>query len=423
MFLSATILLLALATTTLASPYPLTPRTSYPSCTPHPNNTTPHPRALYLLTNSIPQNSIISLRIAPNGLLSPGSTTPTGGRGGAGLDSTTNKTAETDVLFSQSALRASGRWLVAVNAGSNTLSLFRISRTDATVLIPVGAPVDTGGEFPVSVALKRGLACVANSGARAGVACFSVHATRGLIPLSRGMLIEFPELAQSTPPRGPLNSVSHTLFSEDGRTLITVVKGDPGSNSTRNPTGFLSLLPISARGRPEPEGERRASPNGTAVLFGSAIIPGKNELFATDASFGAVTLSLPAPGGMGEAPKVLAKTTIANQTATCWATYSPYTCTAFVTDVAMNRLVEIAPSTGVIKQIMNLPNGNFGMVDFVADKGGLVYALSPGFPGFVNGTAAVVVVDVRGRGEAGAGFWAGGLGEGDGVDGCWVRVR
>ena len=395
MFLSSTIVLLALATTTvLASPYPLT---AHPSCTPNSTPSSAHPRALYLLTNSLPQNTIISLHISPSGLLSPGSTTPTGGRGGAGLDSTTNKTAETDVLFSQSALRASGHYLAAVNPGSNTLSLFRISRTDATVLIPVGAPVDTGGGFPVSVALKGGLACVANSGARAGVACFSVHATRGLIPLSRGMLIEFPELAQSTPPRGPLNSVSHTLFSEDGRMLITVVKGDPGSNSTRNPSGFLSLLPISARGRPEPEKERRASPNGTSVLFGSTVIPGKNELFATDASFGAVTLSLPSASG-GDAPKVLAKTTIANQTATCWATYSPYTCTAFVTDVAMNRLVEIVPSTGAIKQIMNLPNGNFGMVDLVADKGGLVYALSPGFPGFVNGTAAVVVVDVKGGG-------------------------
>ena len=38
------------------------------------------------------------------------------------------------------------------------------------------------------------------------------------------------------------------------------------------------------------------------------------------------------------------------------------------------------------------------MVDLVASKAGLVYALSPGFPGFANGTAAVVVVDVRGGG-------------------------
>lgn len=413
---SAILTLLAFATSTvLATPYPLTPRTSHPSCTPNTNSTTPsnsttsagpHPRALYLLTNSAPINTIVALRVAPDGTLSLGSTTPTGGRGASGLDSATNQTAETDVLFSQSALKASGDFLAAVNPGSNTLSLFTISRDDATVLTPVGAPVDTLGEFPVSVALsvhahsKGGLACVANSGARAGVACFDVSATRGLVPLSEKMLIEFPELGQSTPPRGPLNSVSQTLFSEDGRTLITVVKGNPGANSTRNPTGYLSLLPIRSSGRPDPAHETRSSPNGTAVLFGSAIIPGKNELFATDASFGAVTISLPSSpaSSAGDRPRVLAQTKIANQTATCWAAYSPYTCTAFVTDVAVNRLVEIAPSTGSILRIMHLPNGNFGMVDLVASKAGLVYALSPGFPGFANGTAAVVVVDVRGGG-------------------------
>ena len=290
---------------------------------------------------------------------------------------------------------------MAVNPGSNTISLFTISESDATVLTPVGAPADTMGEFPVSVALTvnkdgmGGLACVANTGARAGVSCFDVSASRGLTPLSQGMLIEFNELGQSTPPRGPLNSVSQTLFSEDGRTLITLVKGDPGPSNTSNPlnpTGFLSLLPI-LDGCPSPENESRSSPNGTAVLFGSAIIPGKNQLFASDAAFGAATISLPAAG----LPKVLAKTTIANQIATCWAAYSPYTGTGFVTDVAMNRLVEITPSTGAILKIVGLPNGNPGMQDMVASRAGFVYALAPRKDG-EGGKAAVAVVDVRGGG-------------------------
>ena len=397
--------LLAFATTTvLASPYPLVPRTSHSSCKPSnsttnsttPSNTTTNPPAIYLLSNS-PQNSIVALRVASDGTLTPGSTTPTNGRGASALESATNLTAETDVLFSQSALHAAGNFLVAVNPGSNTISLFTISSKDATVLTPVGAPVDTMGEFPVSVALrvddggKGGLACVANTGARAGVSCFAIHPQTGLTPLSPKMLLEFNELGQSTPPRGPLNSVSQTLFSEDGLTLITLVKGDPGPSNTSNPlnpTGFLSLLPI-LDGCPSPENERRSSPNGTAVLFGSAIIPNKNELFASDAAFGAATISLPAAG----LPRVLAKTTIANQIATCWAAYSPYTGTGFVTDVAMNRLVEITPATGGIKQIVGLPNGNPGMQDMVASAAGFVYALAPR-----KGGAAVVVVDVRGGG-------------------------
>ncbi len=42
--------------------------------------------------------------------------------------------------------------LVAVNAGSNTLSLFKIDEQEPTKLMRVGEPVDTMGEFPVSVA-------------------------------------------------------------------------------------------------------------------------------------------------------------------------------------------------------------------------------------------------------------------------------
>lgn len=404
-------ILLALAASPLlaiAVPYPLTPRTTpSSSCTTSPSNSTntntttphPHPRALYLLTNT-PQNSILALPISPNGTLhGPGTLTPTAGTGASAIDAATNRSADTDTLFSQSALKASGSYLVAVNAGSNTLSLFSIAETDATLLTPIGAPVDTGGEFPVSVALdaERRLACVANTGARAGVACFHVSPTTGLTPLSANgeMIVQFEELRQSTPPKGPLNTVSHTLFSEDGSALITTVKGDPSVNKT----GFVSILEIED-GCPATQ-DRRYEPKGTAVLFGSAVIPGEEgELFATDASFGAVTLSLPTSAkGEGEV-KVLAKTTIAGQLATCWAAISPLTHTAFVTDVGVNRLVEIDPATGAIKQSVKLPNGNPGMIDLVASKAGMVYALAPGNGG-MNGTsteAAVVVVDVRGGG-------------------------
>ena len=337
-------------------------------------------KAVYLLSNDPIANSVIAMLVAKDGTLSDGSTTPTGGRGASGIDGKTNDTAMPDALFSQSALKVDGNLLVAVNAGSNSLSMMIISSDDPTKLTMVGKPVSTLGEFPVSVAVsaKNSMACVANTGANAGLACFNATAQTGLTPISKS-LIEFP-IGQTTPPVGPTNTVSQTLFNEDQTMLLTTVKGDP----TKNNTGFLSMLPI-AQGVPATQ-DTRSSPAGTAVLFGSAIIPGTNNLFATDASFGAATISLDAQ------PKVLSKATIGDQKATCWATISPLTKTAFVTDVAVNHLVEIDPGPGEIKHSVNLPNANPGMIDLVA-AGKMVYALSPG-----NGTtkAAVAVMDVSG---------------------------
>ncbi len=67
-----------------------------------------------------------------------------------------------------------------------------------------------------------------------------------------------------------------------------------------------------------------------------------------------------------------------------------------MTDVAVNRLVEIDPSNGDIVKNLQLSNGNPGMIDLVS-KGRFVYSLSPG-----NATvgAAVTVFDVgSGRGS------------------------
>ena len=256
-----------------------------------------------------------------------------------------------------------------------------ISSDDPTKLLMVGKPVDTLGEFPVSAAVsaKNSIACVANTGATAGLACFQANAQTGLTPITQS-LIEFP-ISRTTPPVGPTNTVSQTLFNEDQTMLLTTVKGEP----TKINTGFFSMLP-KANGVPTAQ-DTRSSPAGTAVLFGSAIIPGTNNLFATDASFGAAIILIDAQ------PKVLSKATIGDQKATCWATISPLTKTAFVTDVAVNHLVEIDPGSGEIKHSVSLPNANPGMIDLVA-AGKMVYALSPG-----NGTtkAAVVVMDVSGR--------------------------
>ena len=259
--------------------------------------------------------------------------------------------------------------------------MFSISSTDPTQLTAVGTPADTLGEFPMSVSISNVLnqACVANSGAKAGVACFSMSST-GLAPLDTSLRAF--NINQTTPPVGPTNTVSQVFFNADSTALMTTVKGD---GTTKN-LGFIAVYPVT--NNVVSSTAIKSSPNGTAVLFGTALIPNSNNLFVTDASFGSATLSFSAHN----IATVSASTKIADQAATCWATISSVTGTGFVTDVAVNHLVEVDTSTGALIQELTLSNGNPGMIDLEA-AGNFIYALSPG-----NATtkAAVTVFDVSG---------------------------
>ncbi|TVY43811.1 hypothetical protein LSUB1_G002161 [Lachnellula subtilissima] len=326
----------------------------------------PGAKAIYFISNAA-NNSVVALKVAADGTLSDGSITATGGVGMSGLDSTGNP-AGADGLFSQGSLKIAGNTLLAVNPGSNTVSMFSINPWDPTKLTMVGTPASTLGEFPVSVTIseKLAIACVANSGAKSGPSVQS-HSDK---------LLLLPD--RSTPSRKP-------FFNADNTALLTTVKGNPMVNNT----GFISAFPVQ-NGCVSPQ-ETRSSPNGTAVLFGVALLPGSNDkIFMTDASFGAVTVSLSA----GLTGSTDASTKIDGQMATCWATFSEATGTAFVTDVLVNHLVEIDPATGAIVTATAGATGNLGMID-LEGKGNFIYALAPG--NTTGGTAATVTVfDVSG---------------------------
>ncbi|SPO01204.1 uncharacterized protein DNG_03951 [Cephalotrichum gorgonifer] len=346
-------------------------------------------KAIYFLTND-ETNAVVALPIGPDGKLSQGTVTETGGAGSVALDGD-NQPATPDALVGQSALAIAGNNIFAVNAGSNTLSMLAILSSDPTRLCIVGEPVAIPGEFPntVAVSAKNNLVCVGTTGALAGISC-SPFTSKGLCGMDN--LRPF-DLGQTTPPVGPTNTVSQSFFSEDESVLFTTVKGDPPTNKT----GFLSAFAVERVVTKKGEAIRalsqvdtRSSPDETAVLFGSRVIPGTNNVFATDAAFGAAILSVN--------PRTLEATTLATgavdgQAATCWATISPATGTAFVTDVGVNRLVEMSlQDASVISELDLSANGDPGLIDLAA-AGNFVYALSPG-----NGTteAAVTVVDVSG---------------------------
>ncbi|KAJ3096351.1 hypothetical protein HDU96_000791 [Phlyctochytrium bullatum] len=363
------------------------------------------PAAAVFLNLNLPDgNKVIGIPVNPRTgrlLAAQAILTPTGGTGGIGLTAGANGSAPTpaavDPLFSQGAVTAAGNLVLAVNAGSNTVTLFRGGRGgNRATLQPVGSPAPTLGEFPVSVAFNPdvGVACVLNGGKVDGVTCYRVDAKTGLTAMDAA-----PRplgLGQSTPPVGPLGTASHVLFDREAGKLLVTVKGDPGAGRE----GFLGSFDVDASGNVGTE-LRRSVPEGSKVLFGSAVARkgGETRVVATDAAFGAVTFGVDAEGqavSVAAGNATAALTVVEGQKATCWAAFSPATETAFVTDIGKGRVVEVDPfdavAPGKIVGTVEV-DGVEGMID-LAVGGDFAYALAP-----AEGRA--VVLDIRkGRGKA-----------------------
>lgn len=266
--------------------------------------------------------------------------------------------------------------------------MFSISESDPTHLTLIGEPASIPGEFPNTVAAsaKHNLVCVGTTGALAGVSCGTFDAKTGLGAMDD--LRPF-EINQSTPPVGPTNTVSHVFFSEDQSVLYTTVKGDP----TVNNTGFLSAFSVEkGKKAAVSRNDVRSSPAGTAVLFGSAVIPKTGNIFATDASLGGAIISV-------DDATLTASTAslgpVDGQVATCWVTISPVTRTAFVTDIGSSRLVEMSVEDASILGELDLSAApSSGYTDLSA-AGGYVYILAPGRADD-GSVPLVLVIDVSG---------------------------
>ncbi|KAK7050981.1 hypothetical protein VNI00_005093 [Paramarasmius palmivorus] len=189
--------------------------------------------AAFFITNEEDGNFIVSANIGSDGQLTLRQALPAGGNGIHGDDGGVNNP---DPLFSSGSIRvnAAQNLLATVNSASNTIALFSINPDDPGVLQPVGLPIGSGGEFPVSVAFnsKGDTLCALNGGEINNVRCFSVDKQTGLAPLAG--TARSLNLQQTTPATGAPGSVSHIIFSEDDKQLIISAKGDNPDNNQGN---------------------------------------------------------------------------------------------------------------------------------------------------------------------------------------------
>ena len=173
------------------------------------------PGAVYTLTNQTIGNAVAIFDRTATGALTLARTVPTGGMGTAAG------------LSSQGAIVLSDdqRWLLGVNAGSNDVSVFAVGPSDLELIQRVAS----GGERPVSVAIRKQLVYVLNAGGSGNITGFEMDATGALTPL-----------AGSTQPLStPGAGGAQVSFTPDGRAIVVTERG----------TNRIGVYPLDEAGR------------------------------------------------------------------------------------------------------------------------------------------------------------------------------
>jgi len=239
-----------------------------------------HGGAVYTQTNSPAGNAVHRLDRGSDGSLTAVATYRTGGTGtGASLSSQGTV-----------ALSDDGRVLVAVNAGSNDVSSFRVGRRGHLTLVD---RVLSGGVLPNSVDVDRGSVYVLNAaGTTPNVTAFDVDGSGDLRPRGSSALT-----AGST-------GAAQVSATPDGRSLIVTVRGQ----------NRIETFPLRF-GRP---GTPIVTASAGAVPFGFAFSH-RGDLIVSEA--GASTVSSYRLGRDGIASPLTSALGV-GQGAACWVVVS-----------------------------------------------------------------------------------------------------
>jgi 6-phosphogluconolactonase len=249
---------------------------------------------VYVNDNTAGTNTVAAFVRHPNGGLTPvpGSPFKAGGAGSG------------EGLASQGSIQVSsdGRYVLAVDAGSNQISVLRIGRDGALELVP-GGIVSSGGAQPVSVAEHDGLVYVANAGAAdSNYTGFALTDGGHLWPLV-GSTVPLPASAQP----------GDVLFNSTGTTLIGTRVGTSQIDSFR--VAFDGRL-IAAAGSP-------FAAQGLGP-FGSEFRPtNPDQLFVSNAhNAGDGTISAFRVASGGALSTIGSSPFTDQQTAPCWVEIS-----------------------------------------------------------------------------------------------------
>lgn len=299
------------------------------------------PGYVYTETNAASGNAILAYSQGYDGSLTAIGTFPTGGLGtGSGL------ATQGEVI-----LAGGGKWLLAVNAGSNDISAFRV-RDDGSLVLTDRAWSD--GADPVSLTASDGLVYVLDAGGSGNIAGFrlddgKLHHVGGSLQALSGSATNPAELA----------------FSTNGRYLVV----------TERATNLIDTYAVNSAGR---AGELRTTASSGPVPYGFAF-DNRNHPIVSEAANS--TLSSYRLTGAGAT--VISASVPTGGIAACWVAVSPNGLWAFDSNAhggtissfevhsngSISLVLSVAANTGVGSAPLDLQVSSNGRFLYVNEAG------------------------------------------------------
>jgi len=304
--------------------------------------------AVYTMSNAAEGNRVLTFDRIPDGRLVPAGSARTGGLGtGGGLGN------QGGVVLTRSE-----RWLLVVNAGSNSVSVFEVHRRG----LRLRDVEPSGGSQPISVTEHRGVVYVLNA-ASDSIAGFRLRYDGRLVAMAEAV----------RPLSGSAVGPAQIAFTPDGGTLVVTEK-----NTNRIVTFAVDRHGVA--------GEAQVHPSSGATPFGFAF--GKRDrLFVSEAFGGAADASATSAYAVADdgTVTVISPSVGTTETAACWVAVTPNGRFAYVTNTGSGSvsgyeidfdgtlaLLDADGRTGVTG------DGSAPIDLAVTDSGRLLYTLNSG---------------------------------------------
>ncbi len=216
--------------------------------------------AAYAETNDTTANHVIVFNRAANGKLSQAQTIATGGKGGLAPEPGCSAMCPILDTDNEVIVTGDGRLVFAVNAGSNTITSFRVGPHGLSRV----SVISSGGTFPNSLTVHGKLLYVLNS-ASLGISGFTFDSSGHMTAIAGSSQ---PLAGQAVP--GLARQIG---FDNTGRVLVVTLLGNPMAMPASGSNAIDTFL-VGSDGKPSAAITSDAS---TAFPFGFAFDP-RNHL-------------------------------------------------------------------------------------------------------------------------------------------------
>jgi 6-phosphogluconolactonase (cycloisomerase 2 family) len=302
--------------------------------------------SVYTLSNAAAGNAVVAYTRAGNGKLSFKAQYNTGGLGsGAGLGSQGSLVLTDD-----------HRWLLAVNAGSNQISVFAVKPSGLSLT----DVADSNGEMPVSLTVHDDTVYVLNEGGSGNISGFLLD-HHGKLTGLHGSTRNLSNGGAGAAPGG-----AEIAFSPDGNTLVVTEKATNLIDTFRVRHGIAGQVNTHASSGMTPFGFA-FSPRGTLVVseaFGGAA--GASALSSYRVHENQFSVISPSVG--------------TTQTAACWVAISRNGKFAYDTNAGSATISSYTIDKDGSLSLLNATAGSTGAgsspIDMAfSDNGAFLYAL------------------------------------------------